>query len=152
VEQPVGDLVPYQRARFRTQLPSGRLYTAAHFWIAQQSDGLWRVGFTRFATRLLGELVEHEFEVQPEQTVQLGQNVGWVEGFKAVTDLDAVVAGRFVGGNPELLRDLSLIDSEPYLRGWLYAVDGTPDPQAVDVQGYVSILDRTIDSLQGKVI
>jgi glycine cleavage system H protein len=152
VDQPAGDFVTYQRARFRTSLPAGLLYTTSHFWIERQQDGLWRVGFTRFAVRLLGELVEHEFEVQTSQPVVVDQILGWVEGFKTATDLPAVVAGRFITGNPELHQDLGFIDTEPYGRGWLYAVDGVPDPRAMDVQGYAHVLDRTIDGFQRKGI
>ena len=39
------------------------------------------------------------------------------------------------------------MESDPYGRGWLYRVKGRPDPASVDVQGYVSILDATIDKV-----
>ena len=55
---PLQDLIPYKRSRFQTRLPKNRLYTASHFWLAEVEAGLWRVGFTRFATRMLGEIVE----------------------------------------------------------------------------------------------
>jgi glycine cleavage system H protein len=43
-----------------------------------------------------------------------------------------------------------LIDKEPYGRGWIYAVRGTPDPNALPVQKYIELLDVTIDKMQGK--
>lgn len=142
--------VSYKRARFSTRLPAQRLYTAAHFWIAAQGDDLWRVGFTKFATRMLGELVEHGFEVKPGESVEVGQIIGWMEGFKAATDLYCVVTGKFQGENPELEQRITRVHTDPYGRGWLYQVKGTPEPKAVDVQGYVDILNTTIDRLQGK--
>ncbi len=57
--------------------------------------GLWRVGFTKFATRMLGDFVEHAFEPKVGDPVTVGQTIGWVEGFKALTDLYCVADGTF---------------------------------------------------------
>lgn len=140
----------YKRARFVTRLPAGRLYTAAHFWIARQENDLWRVGFTKFATRMLGELVEHAFEVKPGELVHVGQVIGWIEGFKAASDLYCVVEGEFHRGNADLERKITLMHTDPYGKGWLYEVRGDPEPASVDVEGYIEILDKTIDRLRGK--
>lgn len=140
----------YKRARFSTRLPADHLYTASHFWIVPQEPGVWRVGLTKFAARMLGEVVDLGFEARPGDPVELGQTIGWLEGFKARTDLYTVVAGHFVGGNPDLDADIDIIDTDRYGRGWLYAVAGQPDPEASDVHGYVKVLDATIDRLRGR--
>lgn len=144
------DLVHYKRSRFSTRLPVDRLYTPSHFWMAEVEPGVWRVGFTRFATRMLGDFVEQGFEVKPGDRVEVGQAIGWVEGFKAVTDLYCVIAGEFLGGNPALAEDITLADTDPYGKGWLYCVRGQPEPNSVDVRGYTEILDLTIDKMQEK--
>ena len=41
----------------------------------------------KFATRMLGEVVEFDFEVAPGDSIEEGQAIGWFEGFKAVSDL-----------------------------------------------------------------
>jgi glycine cleavage system H protein len=46
-----------------------------------------------------------------------------------------------------LKSDITLVESDPYGRGWLYRVQGRPDPASVDVHGYIAILDATIDRL-----
>lgn len=143
--------VHYKRSRFATRLPGDRLYTASHFWILEAEPGTWRVGLTKFASRMLGDVVDLGFDVKPGDTVELGQSIGWLEGFKARTDLYTVVAGRFEGGNPQVDTDIDLVDSDRYGRGWLYAVSGQPDPDASDVQGYAKVLDATIDRLRGRV-
>ena len=68
----------------------------------QEHDDVWRVGFTKFATRVLGEPVEFDFEVKLEDELSVGQVIGWIEGFKAVTDLFCPMEGRYCGSNPEL--------------------------------------------------
>jgi glycine cleavage system H protein len=142
--------LPYRRSRFSTRLPLGRLYTASHYWLDAHEDGAWRVGFTKFATRMLGDLVEYRFEVEPGGAVAVGQQIGWVEGFKALSEVYSVVQGGFGGTNPELERDVTLVDSDPYGGGWLYHARGQAEPAAVDAQGYAAILDATIDKMLEK--
>ncbi|NRA94680.1 MAG: glycine cleavage system protein H [Planctomycetes bacterium] len=139
----------YRRARFRTRLPKDRLFTEGHFWLLPGTGGLQRIGFTRFATRMLGEMVEFEFEARPGDAVEQGQAVGWFEGFKAVTDLYVPLGGRFDGPNPDLETVIGEIHNKPYDR-WLYAVEGTPPDNCMDADGYAAFLDGTIDRMTGR--
>jgi glycine cleavage system H protein len=140
----------YRRSRFSTRLLGDRSYTAGHHWLRKEGDDLWRVGFTKFAVRMLGEAVELGFEVKPGAAIETGQAVGWIEGFKAVTDLYAPLSGRFEGANPALDAEIKLVQTDPYGRGWLYAVRGTPGKDCLDMNGYVSVLDATIDKMLGQ--
>jgi glycine cleavage system H protein len=140
----------YKRARFVTRLPIDRLYSPSHFWIVEHNAGVWRVGFTRFATRMLGEIVEHEFQVETGAPVASGQIIGWIEGFKAISDIYCIAEGKFAGGNPVLTEKIELLGKEPYDAGWLYAIEGKPDSRCTDVHGYVGFLDATIDKMLEK--
>ena len=141
----------YRRSRFATRLPVDRVYTPAHYWLLEEESGVWRVGLTGFATRMLGDLVELSFSVEAGATIAVGQTIGWLEGFKAVADLYSVAAGAFLGGNADLAGDITLVETDPYRRGWLYRVRGdAPDGASggrLDVQGYVAVLDATIDTM-----
>ena len=55
--------------------------------MSPQKSGEWRVGFTKFATRMLGELVEADFRVAVGDLVKSGDEIGSVEGFKAASDI-----------------------------------------------------------------
>jgi len=144
------ETIHYKQSRFSSRLPVDRLYSPAHYWIAEVEPGVWRVGFTKFATRMLGDVVEYGFNVKSGDTVETGQAIAWVEGFKALTEIYCVVAGEFTGVNPRLDEDITRIDSDPYVHGWLYQVRGTPDPQSVDVHGYMALLDATIERMLEK--
>ena len=138
----------YRRARFSTRLPGDRRFTASHFWIgAHGPEGALRIGLTKFATRMLGEMVEHGFEVKSGDPVAVGQIIGWLEGFKATTDLFCVASGRFIEGNPLLTRNLDALRGDPYGVGWLYAVAGAPEADWLDAPGYAALLDATIDRM-----
>ena len=76
--------------------------------------------------------------------------IGWIEGFKAVSDIYTPIDGRFEGGNPELDSEIMLVRKDPYGRGWLFTVSGEPGDDCLDVHGYISVLDATIDKMLGK--
>src|ERR1043166_491687 len=137
----------YKRSHFATQLPMDYLYSPSHAWIAPQDKEHWRIGLTKFATRMLGEMVDHGFELESGAPVQAGQIVGWVEGFKAISDLFCIASGQFAGGNPALKGKISLISKDPYGAGWLYLIKGQPDTKCVDVHAYHDILDKTIERI-----
>ncbi len=142
-----GTTLHYKRATFATQLPVGYRYAPSHAWAGPAEPGVWRVGLTKFATRMLGEMVDHGFEVEPNARVAPGQIVGWVEGFKAISDLFCIGAGEFVRRNPALLENIKLISREPYTGGWLYEVRGQPDDKCMGVEAYRDLLDKTIDRI-----
>jgi glycine cleavage system H protein len=144
------ELIRFKHARFSTRLPADFMYSPSHYWMAKdpQQEGLWRVGFTKFATRMLGELVEAEFETKIGSPVEPGQPIGWVEGFKAASDVFCTMEGTFQGGNPILDEDACIVRSSPYVDGWLYSVQGKPESDAMDVQGYIELLDKTITTMQ----
>jgi glycine cleavage system H protein len=141
------ETVYYRRSRFTTHLPIDRRYSPAHYWLLEEPDGVWRVGFTKFATRMLGDIVEFDFSVSTGGPVTVGDEIGSVEGLKAVTSVFSAGTGRFLGEGAFLRQDVTLAESDPYGNGWLYRLQGEPAPDAVDVHGYVAILDATIDRM-----
>jgi glycine cleavage system H protein len=112
---------------------------------------VWRIGFTSFAVRMLGEPVELDFEVEAGTSIETGQVIGWLEGFKAVTDLYAPIGGRFRGANPLLAQEIDRIKSDCYGRGWLYEVEASGEQHGdlFDADGYAQLLDGTIDRMAG---
>ncbi len=140
----------YKRATFITHLPVNARYSPSHCWLEEVAPGHWRVGFTKFATRMLGEMVDHNFDTATGAPVQPGQVVGWIEGFKAISDLFCAGTGAFARGNPALREKVALVNKEPYTTGWLYEFTGEPDATCVDVHGYIAHLDKTIDRILEK--
>lgn len=146
------EFVRFKHARFSARLPASFRYSLSHYWMVEdvEGSGKWRVGFTKFATRMLGELVEARYEVAVGDKVTSGQAIGYVEGFKAASDLYCVMEGSFLGGNPLLEADACLVKSSPYEDGWLYAVEGAPEGTSVDVHGYFAHLEALIEKMQSE--
>ena len=138
----------YRRLVFRTRLLGDRLYTPSHFWIQQQETGVWRIGLTKFASRMLGDVVEIRFDRREGETVRIGESIGWFEGFKAMSDLYSVASGVIAGTNPLLVDRIAVVDDDRYRRGWLYEVRGEAEPAAMDMHAYAALLDETIDRMR----
>ncbi|MBI4905216.1 MAG: glycine cleavage system protein H [Acidobacteria bacterium] len=137
----------FKRSRFSIRIPLDRVYTRAHYWLRESSPGVWRVGFTKFATRMLGDIVEYQFDANAGDTIAVGDKIGSIEGFKALSEIYAVADGLFQVTNPTLRDDITLIETDPFERGWLYEVQGKPESGYVDANGYAAILDATIEKM-----
>ena len=142
--------VLYKRATFVTHLPVEHLYTPSHNWLARAGEGQFRVGYTKFALRMLGELVDVRLEAQTGANIEPGQIIGSIEGFKAISDIYCVGRGKFEAANPTLANDLEPLNDSPYIDGWLYQFGGEPDARAMDLDGYRNLLDATIDRILEK--
>jgi len=139
----------YKRANFLTRLPPDRFYSPSHYWLLEQKE-IWRVGLTKFGTHLLGEIVDYGFDIQGGDAVRVGQVLGWIEGFKAISDLASLLDGTFGRSNPALPKHTESINRDCYGEGWLYEGVGRPDPLCLAAQDYVAHLDKTINGLLEK--
>ena len=144
------NFVRFKHARFSARFPDSYRYSRSHYWMApvEGEPGLWRVGFTKFATRMLGELVEAQFKPEVGGPIAPGEAIGHVEGFKAASDVLCVMHGTFAGMNPALQVDACIVKSDPYEVGWLYSARGEPEEGSMDVHGYVALLQETIQKMQ----
>jgi glycine cleavage system H protein len=140
----------YKRSNFVTHLPAECVYSPSHFWLARIGENRWRVGFTKFATRMLGEMVEVRFEKAEGSPLVSGEIVGSIEGFKAISDIYSCADGTFAGANPNLAADVSVVSERPYGDGWLYEFDGAPDHRCMPLEAYKTLLDATIDRILEK--
>ena len=140
----------YKRSTFVTHLPVACLYSPSHFWLARTEGDRWRVGFTKFATRMLGEIVEVQWDKTAGDAVTSGVIIGSIEGFKAISDIYCVADGTFAGGNLALREQIEKVGDDPYGAGWLYEFDGAPDAKCVDLETYRALLDATIDRILEK--
>lgn len=147
---PRDERVLYKRNHFSTRLPVRYLYSPAHWWLREVGHQSWQIGLTGFATRMLGEIVEFDIERSVGERGSAGEVIGWIEGFKAVSDIYAVVTGSFEGINSRASDDTEIICKDSYDLGWIYAASGDPDGAVLDLDGYTALLDQTIDRMLEK--
>ncbi len=119
--------------------PSDRKYSKDHTWVKFEDEKAL-VGITDYAQKELGDVVFIEF---PEigRELSSGESFGVIESVKAVSDLHVPVGGKVIELNEELQDSPEIINSDPYDKGWIIAIE--PDDASeqaenlVDVDAYV---------------
>ena len=108
-----------------TKVPDDRRYTKEHEW-AREQGGRIVIGITDFAQDQLGDVV---FVGLPESgtDVEAGKPLGEVESTKSVSDVYSPVSGKVLEKNSEVETNPELINSDPYERGWLVAIEASAD-------------------------
>lgn len=92
-----------------------------HVWARRLEDGTVRIGMTDVAQHLAKKVIV----VRPKavgKTLAKAQSAGTVESGKWVGPVPAPVAGEVVMVNDELVATPSLLNDDPYGRGWLLAL------------------------------
>lgn len=93
-------------------------FTKEHEWIRVEGDTA-TIGISGHAQEQLGDIV---FAEVPEagRHVAKGQEVAVVESVKAASDVYAPVSGEVVEGNPAVVDDPALVNSDPEGEGWFF--------------------------------
>lgn len=100
--------------------PADRRYSATHEWHKQDGD-IVTIGITQFA---VDELTDVTFVDLPNPGKQLtaGKTFGEIESVKATSELYSAVSGEVVEANAALKNDPSLVNQDPYGKGWMIKV------------------------------
>jgi glycine cleavage system H protein len=99
-------------------VPEEMAYHPGHGWALRERRNLVRVGVDEFAAALIGRAEKIEIP-KPGQWVRQGQKVWsfYREGEK--TEMVSPTEGEVVEINADVLRDPSLLRTDPYGKGWL---------------------------------
>ena len=100
--------------------PQELKYFKEHDWVRIEGDEA-AFGVTWFAQDALGDMV---YASLPDvgAAVSPGQPYGELESVKSVAEIYAPVGGEVVAVNDALAADPSLVNADPYGRGWLIRV------------------------------
>lgn len=102
------------------QMPDDLYYHKEHMWVKKEGDVV-RVGINDFSQKLAGEL---SFIELPDEGTEAGADevIGSYETGKWMGKIYAPVAGEVTEKNSELEDDPTLVNSDPYGKGWLYTM------------------------------
>jgi glycine cleavage system H protein len=99
-------------------------YTPSHEWASVAGD-VATVGITQYAVDQLTD-VTHLQLPKAGTALTAGKPFGEIESVKAVFDLNAPVAGTVLEANAAVQADPSLINQDPYGKGWMLKVKLAP--------------------------
>jgi len=113
-------------------------YCPTHEWLSIEQVGgetIGTVGITSFAVEQLTDLV---FMALPKvgQTFAAGQEFGEVESVKAVSPVYLPVAGEIIEVNTPLVDQLTILNDDPYTKGWIVKIKVTDPSQTSALLSY----------------
>ena len=113
-----------------SDIPDELHYTEEHEYVRQDGDGVVIIGLTDYAQGELGDVVYVDL---PAVGTTLGKMevFGTIEAVKAVSELFSPLAGEVIEINQALDGDPSLVNQDPYGKGWMIKVRMS-DAAAVD--------------------
>lgn len=101
-------------------LPADRKYSESHEWHKVEGNVL-TLGITQFAVDQLTDVTY--VEMKPKGTkVSDGGAVGEVESVKTTSDIYSALGGEIMEVNAAVVNDPSLINQDPYGKGWLVKI------------------------------
>ncbi len=105
--------------------PSDRKYSETHEWHKQDGD-IITIGITQFAVDELTDITYVDLP-SPGKKLEAGKRFGEIESVKATSELYSAVTGEVLEANPALKDDPSLVNSDPFNKGWLIKLK-SPNP------------------------
>ena len=98
-------------------VPSNLRYTKDHEWVSLENNTA-TIGITDFAQGELGDIVYVDISTKGK-SLAAEEVFGTVEAVKTVSDLFLPVAGTITEINPLLESQPELVNSDPYVNGWM---------------------------------
>jgi glycine cleavage system H protein len=100
--------------------PDDLYYHKEHMWVKVE-EGKVRVGYNDWAQEAAGKLVNLNTR-KVGRSVKAGKTLGTVESGKWVGPLKAPVSGQILEVNEEVTKNPSLINEDPYGKGWVAVI------------------------------
>jgi glycine cleavage system H protein len=100
---------------------SGLKFSEDHLWVLEMGETA-RIGLSEYAQEQLGEIISVS---HPEigKFVEPGDTIGELESQKTVIELVSPITGTIKAVNGIVVEDPSLINVDPYGKGWLVEVE-----------------------------
>lgn len=96
-------------------------YTKSDEWLKVEDD-IGTVGITDYAQDQLGDIVYLE-KIKKGKKLKQGEALTTIESVKAVSDVNTPVTGEIIEVNEKVIEDASIINKEPYGKGWIVKIN-----------------------------
>lgn len=113
--------------------PSDRMYSNSHEWHKMEGETLV-LGISKFAVDALTDVTFVEMK-KAGTKFGAGDVIGEVESVKTTSDVYCAVGGEILEVNKAVVDDPSLLNSDPYGKGWLVKIKVT------DASGLSKLMD-----------
>lgn len=106
------------------RIPKGIFFSKAHTWAYLERSGNAKVGLDDFLLHITGEIrflnLKHkgDFIVKGEQMAQIDRN-------GKILSINSPVSGKIMGINSAVIDHPSIVNDDPYEKGWIYLIQPT---------------------------
>jgi glycine cleavage system H protein len=117
--------------------PADLRYATSHEWVRLEGD-IATVGISDHAQEELTDVVFVELPALG-RAVDAGDPTAVVESVKAASDIYSPIGGEVVEVNPQVEADPSLVNTDPYGKGWIFKLrvkDATHVEKLMDSAAY----------------
>jgi glycine cleavage system H protein len=119
--------------------PADLRYASSHEWVRLEGE-IATVGISDHAQEELTDVVFVELPAL-SRAVDAGDPTAVVESVKAASDIYAPIGGEVVEVNPAVEADPSLVNTDPYGKGWIFKLrvkDATQTAALMDATAYAA--------------
>ncbi len=102
------------------KIPEELKYTKNDEWLKVDGE-IGTVGITDYAQDKLGDIVYLE-EIEKGKKIKAGETLTTIESVKAASDIYSPVSGEIVEVNEDTIKDPSIINKDPYGKGWIVKI------------------------------
>ena len=118
-------------------------FSEDHIWVLVLENRV-KLGITEYGQDQLGEAVEF-VPVEVETYIDSGDTFGEIESQKAIVELISPISGMIMNVNERVLDDPSIINVDPYGRGWLVEIELSDEDEInslMDEDGYEAFVEE----------
>jgi glycine cleavage system H lipoate-binding protein/ABC-type phosphate transport system substrate-binding protein len=103
------------------EVSPGLLYDQTHTWAFMEKDGNVKIGIDDFLQRVTGPLTRVKMK-SPGERIKKGKTAVSIIQEGKQLDICAPVSGTIEEFNPRLTDESTLLNTSPYLEGWIYKI------------------------------
>lgn len=102
--------------------PKNLKYTSDHEWV-DVNGAVATIGITDYAQGELGDIIYLDVTASVNDEVNAGDVLGTIEAVKTVSEIYSPISGRIVEINTGINDVPSIINHDPYDRGWMIKIE-----------------------------
>ena len=106
-----------ERYQMSNKVIENLYYAKSDEWLKVE-DSIGTIGITDYAQDQLGDIVYLE-KIEKGKKLKQDETLTTIESVKAVSDVKTPVTGEVIEVNIKVIEDASIINKEPYVKGWL---------------------------------
>ncbi|MGQ9582009.1 MAG: glycine cleavage system protein GcvH [Thermoplasmatota archaeon] len=131
------------------EIPDDLVYHKEHHWLRKEGDH-YILGITDFAQKLAGDITYVDTPSEGDR-VALDKPFGTMESGKWVGKLYGPFDGEIVEVNGDIADDATLINKDPYGKGWIVKVKPKDPSQAAKLltpAAYVEVMKQKLAEIK----